>query len=347
MKNTISVIIPTYNRLSLLKEAIESVRRQTIENIEIVVVDDGSDDPVEVGIKTIDPSVIYLRQKNLGLNAARNFGLSEASGDFIALLDDDDLWLPFKTEIQSAVMERFPNISFTFSDFAIFDENGIKTENGLSTYNVSPEMWTFQNEYTISAFEIGLPLPPDGQNYRVIIGSLYYQLLHGPYVLPSTTLVRRSTIDEGAPFPENNIHCGDWQFFAKLTRESSCAFLTLATAMNRSHGDSVRLTRKSPLIRANDRLDLISDVWRKDNEFMGVHGNEVDLVEGMQLYKLVLMCLFENKRKEALQYLERWRRLPSTIFGLKGWLLNLVILIPFSSYIFQLMRHVKASGRSR
>ena len=112
MNTCVSVIIPTYNRLYLLGQAIDSVRRQTIPGIEIVVVDDGSDESVADKIQKFDSSILFARQENLGLNAARNLGLKMARGDYIALLDDDDLWLPFKTEFQLAVMDRFPEVCF-------------------------------------------------------------------------------------------------------------------------------------------------------------------------------------------------------------------------------------------
>ena len=266
---------------------------------------------LQIRFKNCDSSIFFARQENLGLNAARNLGLKMARGDLIALLDDDDLWLPFKTELQIAVMDRFPEVSFVFSDFTIFDESGIKADKGLYTYNNSPAAWVFDQGYNISALEMSLPLPPDGHDYRILIGKFYRQLLHGPYVLPSTALIRRTAIQEEAPFPVDNIHCGDWQFFAKLAKNGSCAFLTLATAMNRSHGDSVRLTRKSPIIRIRDRISLIEQVWKSDAAFMREHNSEVSKVEAEQLKSLSLMCLLENRKEEAIEWLERWRRLPS------------------------------------
>jgi glycosyltransferase involved in cell wall biosynthesis len=324
----------------LLGQAIESVRRQSIPGIETVVVDDGSDEPVADRIRNLDGHIVCARQNNSGLNAARNLGLKMAQGNFIALLDDDDLWLPFKTEIQLAVLDRFPEVSFVFSDFIIFDEGGIKSDKGLSTYNYPPATWALDLECSISAREKGLPLPPDGQDYRLLVGRFYRQLLHGPYVLPSTALVRRTAIKVDSPFPVDNIHCGDWQFFAKLARSSSCAFLTLATAMNRSHGDSVRLTRKSPIVRIRDRISLIEQVWKSDAIFISEHGSEVSKVEVEQLKRLALLCIFENRPGEAIEWLDRWRRLPSAGSGIKWWLLNFAARFPLASHIVRLVRKI-------
>jgi protein-tyrosine-phosphatase/glycosyltransferase involved in cell wall biosynthesis len=347
MRPTVSVIIPTYNRPHLLVQAIESVRRQSVAGIEIVVVDDGSERPVEPAIPTHDELLRVLRQENRGLNAARNVGLAAARGEFIALLDDDDLWLPWKTEIQVAAMRRFPEAAFIFSDFTIFDAQGIKAQRGLTTWNDFPASWQIGRQSDGSARDMGLPLPSDGSDYRVMIGNIYRQSLHEPYVLPSTALVRRAAISGSAPFPAYNTHCGDWQFFALLAQSASCIFLTVPTAMNRSHDDAVRLTRKSPLIRMRDRLNLINDVWRSDKKFMDAHGVEVEKVEGELFSKMALFCLFEDRLQEARDYLSRWRSLPSATLGAKGLVLLLAAHLPWGPMLLRWLREMNDDRRLR
>jgi glycosyltransferase involved in cell wall biosynthesis len=346
MRSSVSVIIPTLNRYDLLAQAIESVCNQSVPGIEIVVVDDGSIDGTEERIRSFGGRIRFVRQKHAGLNAARNSGLKIAKGDFIALLDDDDLWLPFKTELQLAVMDRFPEVAFTFSDFSIFDEKGIKASRGLATWNSFPRSWKVGPVFNRSAREIGLPLVPDGSDYEVWLGRLYHELLYDPYVLPSTALVRRTAFEGDTPFPVSNIHCGDWQFFAELSRSHFCAFMSLPTTLNRSHGDGVRLTRKSPMIRTRDRISLIDQVWKADAAFMGEHGSEVSRVEAEHLKKLALMCLFENRRAEAIEWLERWRRLPSGSKDIKRWLFNFAAYFPLTPHSLRLLRRIKGWIRS-
>jgi glycosyltransferase involved in cell wall biosynthesis len=331
--------------MHLLCQAIESVRSQTVQGIEIVVVDDGSDVPVADKIQNIGSQIFLACQKNSGLNTARNIGLRIAHGDFIALLDDDDLWLPFKTELQLNVLKRFHEAAFVFSDFAIFDENGVKAPQGLSTWCSFPESWKYGLEFNGSALELGLPLPPDGSDYRVYFGRIYHELLFDPLVLPSTALIRRTVIQEDAPFPADNIHCGDWQFFAKLSRNFPCVYISLATTLNRSHGDAVRLTRKSPIIRIRDRISLIEQVWKSDDAFMCAHCSEVKRVEAEQLKRLSLMCLLENRKTEAIEYLDRCKRLPSASMDIKWWILNLAARFPHIPFAFALriLRRIKRS----
>ena len=103
----VSVIIPTYNRATVLERAVQSVRAQTFEDMEIIIVDDGSTDNTEEIVRSIhDKRIRYIRcETNRGPSTARNEGLKVARGKYVAFLDSDDEWLPEKTENQVALME--------------------------------------------------------------------------------------------------------------------------------------------------------------------------------------------------------------------------------------------------
>ena len=96
----ISVIIPTYNRGWIIKEAIDSVLAQEYINYELIVVDDGSIDDTHDILNSYQKNFLVLRQNNKGVSAARNRGLAAASGRFIAFLDSDDFWIPQKLSRQ-------------------------------------------------------------------------------------------------------------------------------------------------------------------------------------------------------------------------------------------------------
>lgn len=97
---TVSVIIPTYNRADLLSDAIDSVLAQDYPLVEVVVVDDGSTDGTEAVARRFGDRIKYIKRKNGGPAAARNTGIAASSGEIIALLDSDDLWLPGKLRKQ-------------------------------------------------------------------------------------------------------------------------------------------------------------------------------------------------------------------------------------------------------
>ncbi len=103
----VSVIIPTYNRSDYFERAVTSVLEQTWKELEILLVDDGSQDETLVLAERIkDPRLKILRQENKGVSAARNLGIAHARGQYIALLDSDDRWLPTKLEQQVAFMRE-------------------------------------------------------------------------------------------------------------------------------------------------------------------------------------------------------------------------------------------------
>jgi len=109
----VSVVMPAYNVSRYLGDAIESVRRQTFTDWELLIVDDGSqDDTLEVATRyaTLDPRVIVIHQANGGISAARNTGLARAQGIVIAILDSDDVWMPEFLESQLGILERRPEI---------------------------------------------------------------------------------------------------------------------------------------------------------------------------------------------------------------------------------------------
>lgn len=119
----VSVIIPTYNRSKLLANAIDSVLDQTFDDLEIIVVDDGSTDETSEVVKGYGDKVNYkyLENKGMGGSYARNRGIEAASGEYIAFLDSDDFWLPEKLEKQMALLIERPDLSWAYCDSEAID----------------------------------------------------------------------------------------------------------------------------------------------------------------------------------------------------------------------------------
>lgn len=120
----VSVIIPTFNRRTLLLEAIKSVQAQTYQNFEVLVIDDGSTDNTKEAVENIDdPKIKYFWQNNTGLPAvARNNGLRKARGEYIAFLDSDDLWLPQKLEKQLKIFSEKKNLLLMATNACYFKD---------------------------------------------------------------------------------------------------------------------------------------------------------------------------------------------------------------------------------
>ena len=110
----ISVIIPVYNRVAFIAEAIESVLNQTYEPIELIVVDGRSTDGTAETIERYAPRLRHIDQENAGAAFARNTGIAAANGTFLAFLDSDDIWLPHKLERQMETLQANPTADVVF-----------------------------------------------------------------------------------------------------------------------------------------------------------------------------------------------------------------------------------------
>ncbi|MCG8683681.1 MAG: glycosyltransferase, partial [Desulfobacterales bacterium] len=106
--NTVSIVIPTYNRAWAIQEAIDSVLSQDYPDYELIIVDDGSTDNTRQVLSAYADKITLIRQSNRGVSAARNRGIAAASGSLIAFLDSDDRWMPTKLSRQVDFFNRHP-----------------------------------------------------------------------------------------------------------------------------------------------------------------------------------------------------------------------------------------------
>jgi glycosyltransferase involved in cell wall biosynthesis len=143
---SISVVIPTFNRAPLLAQALASLPSDRDLEVEIIVVDDGSTDGTETIAGRFGREIQFIRQERLGPGSARNLGWSVASGDYIAFLDSDDLWLPWTLETYLEVLDRFEFPSFVVGTGAWF-----KHESELQNVSREPTQLRSFPDYLASA----------------------------------------------------------------------------------------------------------------------------------------------------------------------------------------------------
>jgi glycosyltransferase involved in cell wall biosynthesis len=191
----VSAVIPTYNGVRYLAEAVRSAMAQTCELLEIIVVDDGSREEIEKILSPFYPRVRYVRQDNAGPAAARNRGIALAQGDVIAFLDDDDIWHPEKTARQMRVLLDNPHCALVYSFRRLIDEDG----NSLA--------------------DSAPPHFPSGSVYREFLSS-------NRIATPSATLVRKRVVEEVGGFDENREYlCGeDYDLWLRIARDHGVMF---------------------------------------------------------------------------------------------------------------------------
>jgi glycosyltransferase involved in cell wall biosynthesis len=137
---TFSVVIPAHNAARTLPATIRSVLRQTRQDFEVLVIDDGSVDDTHDALASVttDPRVRYFRQENLGPAAARNAGIEHARGQYVSLLDSDDAWLPHYLQAMGEALDADPDAGLAYTDAWRFDDETRRVSRRTAMWSERP-----------------------------------------------------------------------------------------------------------------------------------------------------------------------------------------------------------------
>jgi len=288
---SVSVIIPTYNRATLIPRAVRSALAAIAPGDEVIVVDDGSTDSTKDVLAPFLPKIRYVAIPNSGAGAARNHGIREASNPLVAFIDSDDEWMPRKLELQRAVMQARPDAVLSFSDFAVRDQSGAEHRNYLINWHKDHRNWN-------DILGPGVPfssitnLPPGCQDFRVHVGNLYLWEMAANYIFTSTLLVNRELAGEALQFPNDLVIHEDWELFGRIAKVGPAAYLACETAWQFGH-EGPRLTDAGALRSLEARIKLLERVWGSDKAFLAEHAG---------LYHEVLTNLYRAKAKLLLSH---------------------------------------------
>ena len=220
----VSVIIPCYNYGRFLPEAVASVQAQTMADLEVIVVDDGSTDETPTVLAGIhDSRVRTIRIANSGISGARNAGLDLATGEFIAFLDADDRWVPEKLERQVRLLDQEPSVGMVFSNFSRFDESGTfpKTQ-----FDFIPEL-------------ANIPTRPAPDGGRVIRDDPFARLIGlGQFATWLQTVIIRRSLVADLRFPARHVVNEDLHYMARVYLRTRAAFFEEPLTEVRRHGDN-------------------------------------------------------------------------------------------------------------
>jgi glycosyltransferase involved in cell wall biosynthesis len=203
VKPKVSVVIPAYNSENLIAETIESVFNQTYQNYEIIAVDDGSTDGTLNVLRRYTPRVKVLTKQNGGPASARNLAIQNSSGEYIAFLDNDDLWVEGKLEEQVAFLDSHTDIGLLFSEALMFSqENGERRILRKIGYTVDPT---------------------------------FYLLLFGNFIPSCTVVIRRACVDKVGLLNESLIGTDDYEYWMRIARAFPMAAIPKPLAYYRIH----------------------------------------------------------------------------------------------------------------
>ncbi|MFM2056770.1 MAG: hypothetical protein RLY71_1155 [Pseudomonadota bacterium] len=251
----VSVVIPAYNASATLADTLHSLARQSWPALEVIVVDDGSTDATWELLQHTELPVLAIHQTNQGLAGARNTGLAAARGEFIALLDADDLCEPERIAVQVACLRAHPDMRLCCSNFSAFDKNGLlSASHAASYYNMIGEQpggidVLLPQRSWLEGRSAGLDMPPIG----VVRGNAYAALAHGNFVHPPTIMFRREVLDQVGNFDTGIGSMCDWDWIVRVARSGEIGYIERPLLRYRLSGTQMSSAR----YRARAQPDIL------------------------------------------------------------------------------------------
>lgn len=207
----VSILLTCYNHIRYLPASWEAVRAQTLSDFEVIAIDDGSTDGTREWLsENAKDAKLIFNETNLGTYGSLNRALKEATGEFVAILNDDDLWAPEKLARQVAMFESHPEVGLVHTDGGFIDGEGKPIEG-------SP---------------LGFEFP------RTETGNVVTALLHANKIIASAAMVRRSCFEEVGGFNEAYFGSGDWEMWLRIAEKWPIGYVDAPLTFYRVHGEN-------------------------------------------------------------------------------------------------------------
>jgi len=374
----VSIIMPTYNRADTIMRALGSVRAQTFPDWELHLIDDGStDESRRMLAAERDPRIKLHLQDHRGVNEARNKGLAESTGDYVAFLDSDDEWLPHHLELCLGFFKEFPQEQVVSGEFWVDLGNGAfekhfrvsmgewflrlarqirstsldlapgETDDYLRFYESRKEVGQWANEIL------------DRTPYREVFhyrGNLFPKWRWGFLMALQPTVMTREAMRAVGPFDTRYVIASDFGYLAKLCRQYPANMLSAPSALKHEYGpkgsslaEEHLATGKTAGLFAKDLLSWFEELFWQDQP----RDPELARLRGIcQLYA-ARTTLQSGQREEALHYLEEAAKvLPGLEPIALKWLVKLTPHPTASRQAYRLFERAKgvpdrARGRVR
>lgn len=291
----VSVVIPTYNRIYTLPASVDSVLKQTYENLELIIMDDGSTDGTKEYVESIaDKRVRYRRaDKNMGPSAARNMGAELARGEYLAFQDSDDAWEPDKLEKQMKLMLDNSELAMVYSEFE-FCRDGEQT----------------------------VIIPSKKIPYEEKHGDLFFYLLQYPLISTQTMLIKTKEFTVAGGFNETLQAYEDFEFSLRFAQNHRIGFVeeplvrvnNTPNSVNKRLGERIRtqfymVREMLDALRERNLLESKLSIILDEAEFILCHDIFIE-----ELNRLSKEFLSEEERESTAVLFEKIERSKEMVY---------------------------------
>lgn len=273
----VSILLTCYNHIRYLPACWEGIQTQSFSDFEVVAIDDGSTDGTREWLSEhANGAKLIFNESNLGTYGSLNRALGEANGDFVAILNDDDLWAPRKLEAQLALFDRVPELGLVHTDGSFIDGDGAPLEG-------SP---------------LGFEFP------RTETGNVVIPLLYANKIIASAVLVRRECFDQLGGFNENYFGSGDWEMWLRIAEKWPVGYVDEKLTFYRVHGENAshkleRIWRDDEILRQWLRTKY------QDFERLGLEPHDLNLAMAHNEACLGTVLMLNNKASESREAYRR------------------------------------------
>ncbi|MGL5633635.1 MAG: glycosyltransferase [Sarcina sp.] len=265
----ISVIMPVYNGEKHIKVSIESIIKQTYQNLELLVIDDGSTDKTkEIVMNFEDNRIKYFYQSNSGQAVAKNLGIENAVGDYIAFIDSDDIYIEMKLELQKKYLEDNKNIGCVYTNIEVFEDN-------KGNYILSSEVEFSKREDFLASI-------------------LFRQIVPNPIAL----MIKKESLGS-IRFDKKYRYAEDYKFTIELAKQMSFGYLDKNLYLYRRHDSNVTNNHQK---QVNAEISVIKELGINKIKEIVSKSNFSEKEKSVLLAKILLKI---NENEEAYKILRK------------------------------------------
>jgi glycosyltransferase involved in cell wall biosynthesis len=366
----VSIVLPTFNRADTIVRAIRSVQAQTLQDWELIVVDDGSSDATASIIADIDPRMLLIRQANRGFTEARNAGIRAARGDYVAFLDSDDEFMPHHLKLCVAFLDAFPDEQFVSTELLEDFGNGRRVNHyrtevsdwyprkaaligsqrlNLPAGETDDYMRVYESREPIAAWGRSIVEPLDTEQRAYLYRGRIFDYLRYDFLITITATVMRATVFEKLGTPEARWRTGsDFHFMARLCQAFRANYISLPTFVKHEFAADGELPANGHVVTGKTALAFIQD-WQAawDDLFWSTPERDAEIIalRCLRHFWMAQTALRAGDRHLTRQYLREARP------GLPGfararaldWLMRCVPNVQLAQRIYRTAGRVENS----